>query len=137
VLAASEARLEYGKTLLALARLVSKDERPRARELLASALEVAEQAGARAVTAEVKAALVEAGGRPKRTGLRGLDALTASERRICQMAAEGMSNKEIAQALFVTTKTVELHLGNAYKKLGIGSRQQLPDVLRTEPVLTG
>ena len=134
VLVRSEARLEYGKALLALGRRLASDEPPRARELLTPALELAEQAGAGALADDVKVALVQAGGRPKRAAARGIDALTASERRVCDMAADGMTNKEIAQALFVTTKTVELHLGNAYKKLGIGSRRQLPDVL---PALAG
>jgi DNA-binding CsgD family transcriptional regulator len=59
----------------------------------------------------------------------GLDALTASERRVAQMAAEDLSNKEIAQALFVTVKTVEQHLGRAYRKLDISSRRQLSAAL--------
>jgi DNA-binding NarL/FixJ family response regulator len=133
VLARSEANLEYGKGLLALARRRTEHDREGAKELLSRALEIAEDCGARRLSAEVKAALVDAGGRPKRTARRGLDALTASERRIAEMAAQRLTNKEIAQALFVTTKTVELHLGNAYKKLGIRSRQQLPEVLGVTP----
>ena len=46
------------------------------------------------------------------------------------MAAEGRSNRDIAQALFVTPKTVEVHLSNAYRKLGIRSRRELPEALR-------
>ena len=65
-------------------------------------------------------------GAHRRTVLRsGLDELTASERRVAQMAAEELSNKEIAQALFVTVKTVEQHLGRVYRKLDISSRRQL------------
>jgi DNA-binding NarL/FixJ family response regulator len=59
-----------------------------------------------------------------------VEALTASERRIATLAAEGLSNPEIAQALFVTKKTVETHLGNAYRKLGIRSRRELGAALR-------
>ena len=44
-------------------------------------------------------------------------------------AADGASNREIAQSLFVTVKTVETHLGNAYRKLGVASRAELPDAL--------
>ena len=58
-----------------------------------------------------------------RSSLTGLDSLTASERRVAQLAAEELSNKEIAQALFVTVKTVEVHLSNVYRKLEIGSRR--------------
>ena len=64
--------------------------------------------------------------------LSGLDSLTASERRVAQLAAEELSNKEIAQALFVTVKTVELHLSNVYRKLQISSRRQLPAALVEE-----
>jgi DNA-binding NarL/FixJ family response regulator len=45
------------------------------------------------------------------------------------MAAEGMTNREIAQALFLTEKTIEVHLTNTYRKLDIGSRSQLPRAL--------
>jgi DNA-binding CsgD family transcriptional regulator len=61
--------------------------------------------------------------------LRGVDALTASERRVATMAAEGASNKEIAQALFVTVKTVEMHLSRVYRKLELSSRGQLAGAL--------
>ena len=63
----------------------------------------------------------------------GIDALTPSERRIAQLAAAGHSNREIAQALFVTQKTVEMHLSNAYRKLGVRSRGELPEKLRSAP----
>ena len=73
-----------------------------------------------------------AGGRPRRTALTGVDSLTASERRVADLAAEGRTNKEIAQTLYVTLKTVELHLSNAYGKLGIPSRQLLGKALSGE-----
>ena len=60
--------------------------------------------------------------------LSGLE-WTLSERRVAQMAAEGPTNREIAQALFVTPKTVEVHLSSVYRKLGISSRSQLPAAL--------
>jgi DNA-binding CsgD family transcriptional regulator len=71
------------------------------------------------------------GARPRKVLQTGLDSLTASERRVAQLAAEGMSNKEIAQTLFVTIKTVEVHLSHAYRKLGISSRAQLDTALLT------
>jgi DNA-binding CsgD family transcriptional regulator len=61
--------------------------------------------------------------------LTGLAALTPSERRVAEMAADNMTNKDIAQALFVTPKTVEVHLSSVYRKLEISSRAQLPEVL--------
>jgi DNA-binding NarL/FixJ family response regulator len=64
--------------------------------------------------------------------LSGAAALTPSERRIAAMAAEGLSNRDIAQALFVTLRTVETHLSNAFRKLDISSRTQLPTALATE-----
>ncbi len=65
------------------------------------------------------------GAKVRRPALSGLESLTPSERRIVDLAAAGATNPEIAQTLFVTVKTVEMHLGNAYRKLGIGSRRQL------------
>jgi DNA-binding CsgD family transcriptional regulator len=67
--------------------------------------------------------------RRPRTMLRGIEALTPSERRIAQLAATGRTNREIAQSLFITRKTVEMHLHNAYRKLDIDSRAELPDAL--------
>lgn len=61
---------------------------------------------------------------------RGVDALTPSERRVCRLASEGLSNPEIAQSLFVTRATVETHLHAAYGKLGISSRGELADALK-------
>ena len=58
-------------------------------------------------------------------------ALTPSEQRVARMAADGMTNRDIAQALFVTQKTVEMHLGNVYRKLGVSSRRGLPAALRS------
>ena len=62
-------------------------------------------------------------------GATGVESLTPSERRVAEMAADNMTNKDIAQALFVTPKTVEVHLSNAYRKLGIRSRRELPAAL--------
>ena len=61
----------------------------------------------------------------------GPEALTPSERRVAELAADGQSNREIAQLLYVTTKTVDNHLARAYGKLGISSRGQLAEALRT------
>jgi DNA-binding NarL/FixJ family response regulator len=68
--------------------------------------------------------------------LRGVDSLTPGELRVAQRAAEGLTNREIAEDLYVTVKTVEMHLANTYGKLEIRSRTQLPDALESgaEPV---
>lgn len=73
--------------------------------------------------------IVAAGGRPRRVALTGRDALTASERRVARLAAEGTTNQLIAQRLSVTQRTVETHLTSAYSKLGIASRRQLVEAL--------
>ena len=72
-----------------------------------------------------------AGARPRRAVLTGVAALTASERRVAELAAEGLTNREIAQALFVTMRTVEGHLTQVFAKLGVALAQRLPVGLRT------
>jgi DNA-binding CsgD family transcriptional regulator len=59
----------------------------------------------------------------------GVDALTPSERRVALLAADGLTNAEIAQALYVTVRTVEMHLSAAYRKLEVRSRGSLPAAL--------
>jgi DNA-binding CsgD family transcriptional regulator len=76
-----------------------------------------------------RAELAAIGVRPRRTEHAGADSLTPSERRVVELAATGGTNREIAQTLFVTEKTVETHLGRSFRKLDISSRRQLPDVL--------
>jgi DNA-binding CsgD family transcriptional regulator len=94
-------------------------------------LHEADRAGATALAQEAREELVATGARPRRPRLTGRDALTASELRVASRAAQGHTNREIAQLLFVTVKTVETHLANAYRKLGITSRAQLPSMLDT------
>jgi DNA-binding NarL/FixJ family response regulator len=92
-------------------------------------LDLARQCGARALAAVARAELAVAGAKPRRDAFRGRDALTASEVRVARMAAEGQANREIAQALFVSLRTVETHLTHAYQKLAIDSRDALPQAL--------
>ena len=73
-----------------------------------------------------------AGARPRRPQLSGIDALTTNERRVAAMAADGRSNREIAQALYVSHKTVEKHLTAAFRKLGVSARDDLPAALAKE-----
>jgi len=73
--------------------------------------------------------LAAIGVRPRTTDRWGADSLTASELRVVELAATGGTNREIAQTLFVTEKTVETHLGRAFRKLDVSSRRQLPEVL--------
>jgi len=131
MLEASPARVEYAHALVDLgASLRRANRRAAARDPLRLALDVADSCGAEPLAERARHELHAAGGRPRRPRTSGVDSLTPSERRIAEMAAGGLSNPEIAQALFVTRKTVEAHLGNAYRKLDIRSRGELPAALR-------
>jgi DNA-binding CsgD family transcriptional regulator len=126
----SPARLEHAKALAALGAGLRRARRPGdAREPLRRAVELAGVCGAHGLAAQAGAELYAAGGRPRTKALTGVESLTPSERRVARLAAAGSSNRDIAQALFVTPKTVELHLSNAYRKLGIRSRRELPPEL--------
>ncbi|HXV93787.1 MAG TPA: helix-turn-helix transcriptional regulator, partial [Pseudonocardia sp.] len=102
--------------------------RSAAREPLRDGLDLASRCGAAAVAGRATDELGAAGARPRNPVRTGVEALSPSERRVAKLAAEGLTNRDIAQALFVTTKTVEVHLSAAYRKLGIGSRAALPGV---------
>jgi ATP/maltotriose-dependent transcriptional regulator MalT len=130
--AASGARLEQARTLVELgAALRRANQRTAARGPLRAGLDLAYRCGATRLAQRTREELLAAGARPRREALTGLEALTVSERRVAELAAAGMSNPEIAQALFVTLNTVEGHLRHAYQKLSIGSRGQLPAALRS------
>jgi DNA-binding CsgD family transcriptional regulator len=126
VLECSPARLEHARALVNLgAGLLARGQRLAAREPLSRGLELAHLCGSAALAEKARAALVASGARPRRAALTGPGALTASERRTARMAADGLGNREIAQALFLSTKTVETQLSRAYEKLGIRSRGEL------------
>ncbi|MBK5219112.1 MAG: helix-turn-helix transcriptional regulator [Thermoleophilia bacterium] len=132
VLEGSSARLELAKALAAHGAALRLARRPKeAREPLRRALELAEACRAAPLQSHVRSELQAAGVRPRTSALSGVEALTASERRVADLAAGGGTNRDIAQELFVTPKTVEVHLSNTYRKLGISSRRQLPEVLAT------
>lgn len=100
-----------------------------AREQLRRAVELATIRGAAPLIARAETEFLATGARPRRIALSGVESLTPSERRVAEMAAEGPTNHEIAQALFVAPKTLEMHLSRAYRKLGINSRSQLSAAL--------
>jgi DNA-binding NarL/FixJ family response regulator len=93
---------------------------------------MAHRCGAEPLRLKAEQELAATGARPRRVLLTGVESLTASERRIVELAAAGASNPHIAQQLFVTRKTVETHLSHAYQKLGISSRQQLAAALAAD-----
>jgi DNA-binding NarL/FixJ family response regulator len=130
VLETSSARLAHAKALAGLGSLLRRQRKPsEAREPLRRALELAGMCGATGLEEEVRSELHAAGARPRTTALSGVEALTASERRVAGLAADGQTNRDIAQSLFVTPKTVEVHLSNTYRKLGIRSRRELAGAL--------
>ena len=133
-LESSSARLEHARALTDLgAALRRANQRTQAREPLRRALDEAHRCGADALVARAQDELAATGARPRSLVLTGADSLTASERRVAKMAARGQSNPEIAQALFITRKTVEKQLTSAYMKLDIGSRSQLAEALDQPP----
>ncbi len=126
ILEPSSAKLELARALLELGALLNRTGRRReARGAARRAIDLADGCGAVPLAAAARAELQAGPGRPARTELTGPNALTAAERRVCRQAADGQTNREIAQSLFVTEKTVERHLSSAYQKLGIRSRHQL------------
>ncbi len=92
---------------------------------LRRALDLAQRCGAAPLAEAARQELLATGARPRRTALTGPDALTSTERQVAGLAAEGLSNRQIAQHLFVTLPTVETHLRHAFRKLGITSRGEL------------
>jgi DNA-binding CsgD family transcriptional regulator/tetratricopeptide (TPR) repeat protein len=130
VLADSPAKLEHAKARTELGAALRRfNRRTEAREELRRAVELATICGAVPLAARAETELLATGARPRRIALSGVDSLTPSERRVAQMAAEGHTNREVAQTLFVSPKTVEVHLSSVYRKLGIRSRSQLPAAL--------
>jgi DNA-binding CsgD family transcriptional regulator len=129
----SPALLELAHSLAELGAALRRAGQPAAaREPLAEALDLAARCGARRLAGRAREELKATGARPRRAWRTGVEALTPSELRIVRLAAEGRTNREIAQELYVTLKTVEGHLSRAYAKLGIDGRAELPGVLEGE-----
>jgi DNA-binding NarL/FixJ family response regulator len=124
--AADYARLDLAfdraRSLLRLGRAQRRFKKwAAAREALEQAAASFDELGSRGWADEARSELSRVGARrPARAG-----ELTPTERRVAELAAEGLANKEIARTLVVTVNTVEFHLRNAYAKLGVRSRAQL------------
>lgn len=130
VLAGTSARLEYARALTALGSALRRWRQPSAARVhLRKALELATVSSAELVALDARRELYAAGGRPRRTALTGVGSLTISERQVAALAAEGRTNREIGETLFVAPKTIAMHLSNAYRKLGVTSRHELPRTL--------
>jgi DNA-binding CsgD family transcriptional regulator len=130
VLQDSPARLEHAHALTDLgAALRRANRRTDARQSLEQGLAVAARCKARGLVNRARTELRAAGGRSSDPFGSGVQQLTASEQRVAELAAQGLSNPEIAQALFVTRKTIETHLGSVYRKLDISGRGKLAHAL--------
>jgi len=126
VLDGTPSRLELARALAALgAALRSSDH-------LVRALELAEICGAGSVSSFARAELEECGVEASVEAPSGIDALTDTQRRVAAFAAEGRTEREIAQAMFVTPNTVDFQLGDVYRKLGVSSREELASALTLE-----
>ena len=127
----SQARIEVCRARIHLGSALRRaGEGAEARDLLHSGLALAQDLGAVALAHRAQEELKLAGGRPRRRAASGIDSLTPGELRVVELAAEGRTNREIAEALFVTVKAVEWHLRNAYPKLRVQGKKDLPAVLR-------
>ena len=135
ILEHAPARLELAHAMTDLGgELCRQNRRREGRETLRLGMQIAVTCGALALAERARAELTAGGGRRPRLELTGVNALTPAERRVCEMAADGeITNRAIAQNLFVTEKTVELHLSSGYRKLGIRSRFQLAAALGSSP----
>lgn len=131
VLAPSPARLEHAHALAALGSAMRRaGRRVAAREPLGEALETATACGATPLCDHVRAELLAAGSRARAVARTGPGALTPSEHRVADLAADGATNRQIAQALFITAKTVEVHLSSVYRKLEVAGRADVAAALR-------
>jgi DNA-binding CsgD family transcriptional regulator/tetratricopeptide (TPR) repeat protein len=131
LLSGSEADLERaGIEVERGAALRRSGHRRDARPPLREGMDLARRIGAWSIVSAAAAELEATGARRPKLPTSGVDALTPAERRVARMASDGQSNREIAQTLFVTRKTVEIHLTSVYRKLGIASRAELSARLR-------
>jgi DNA-binding CsgD family transcriptional regulator len=124
------AQVEHAGALADLGAAVRRRGYPaQARPILRKAVALAEGVGAVVVAEDARTELRVAGGRAPRRAQTPIDGLTPGERRVAELAAAGRSNRQIANTLFITVKAVEWHLGNAYRKLDVRGRSDLPSVL--------
>ena len=130
VLSGSELRLAHARALIDLgAALRRGGHRRDAREPLREGLDLANRCGSALETDRALDELRATGARPRRPAVRGVDSLSPQERRVATLASEGLSNREIAEALFLTRRTVEMHLTGAYRKLDVSGRVDLTAAL--------
>jgi DNA-binding CsgD family transcriptional regulator len=130
VLESSPARLEHARALVELGAARRRaGERAAARAPLREGLELAQACSATRLAERARNEIAATGARVAASGRGGAAALTPSERRVADLAAQGHTNRAIAQTLFITEKTVETHLAHVYDKLDVRSRHKLRDAL--------
>jgi DNA-binding CsgD family transcriptional regulator len=130
LLAGCGARAEHARGLTDLGAALRRAGRPsQARKVLREAVGLAEGIGMARLAEQARADLRAAGGRAQPHAMGPGDRLTAGERRVAELAAAGQTNRQIANALFITVKAVEWHLSNAYRRLDISGRAKLGEAL--------
>jgi ATP/maltotriose-dependent transcriptional regulator MalT len=130
ILEGSSARFELASSLVSHGAALRRTRRRlEARQPLRRGLDLASRCGATGLERRAREELSAAGARPRSAHVTGIEALTPSELRVCQLAARGLGNPEIAQQLFVARRTIESHLASAYRKLAIASRADLAAAL--------
>ena len=133
ILDLSGAELEGARAQGALgAALRRQGQRREARQFLRTALGTAQRLGARPLTALTLEELARSGAKLRREALSGVAALTPAERRVAELASQGLSNPQIAQQLWVSRKTVESQLASVYLKLGNNDRSVLGRLLASD-----
>jgi DNA-binding CsgD family transcriptional regulator len=126
----SGSELEYARALVDYGSALRRaGERTRGRALLRQGHECALRCGAALLAERARQELVAAGARPRRNALSGPESLTPSERRVVELAADELTNRQIAQTLYLTESTVETHLSHAFAKLDVRSRRALAGAL--------
>ena len=131
ILDGTEARLELARTHGALgSALWRAGQRGDARSHLQKGLDLAHRGGATGVEAQLREELTAAGGRPRRSAVSGVESLTPTELRVAELAADGLSNREIAELIFVSRNTIAWHLRNIFRKLQVESREQIGTILQ-------
>ncbi|WP_354699734.1 hypothetical protein DSM112329_05459 [Paraconexibacter sp. AEG42_29] len=123
-------RLEHARAHIDLGVALRRaGRRTDARGALERGADLATACQAGPLAGRAREELVALGARPRKLAFSGVDSLTASERRIVDLVVAGHTNRQVAEELFVTIKTVEAHLGNAYRKLDVRSRADLRAIL--------
>jgi DNA-binding CsgD family transcriptional regulator len=126
VLTASPSALERAHALVELgAACRHSGLRSVAERRLREGLQLADGMGATPLVEAARHELRALGLRPRRSAVTGPDSLTPTERRVAELVASGLTNRQVAEALFVTVKTVETHLARVFQKLGITTRAEL------------